>query len=468
VAVALPLVEMAVGIGLIPAISAGWAAAAAIGLLAVFVGAITLALARGRRPACRCFGQVHSSPVGGQTVARNIVLGAMAAFVVWGSATGHNPGALAWAATVTPARWLLGAAVVVLLAALAVEGWFVVNLARQQGRLLLRLEALEASNSEIPHPHEREAQGLAVGSIAPVFELPGLYGETLTLQALRSERRPVLLVFSDPGCGPCAQLMLQVANWQDHHRQALTIAVISHGDPDANRVKADEAGVRSVLLQKDFEIGDKYMIAGTPSAVLVNVDGKIASPIAAGIDAITALVTSVTTAPSTTGHHATAPPIGALAPNFTLPDNDDRPVSLGDFRRRRALLLFWNPACGFCARMLDELREWETTALRAAPQLVIVSTGTAAQNIEMGLHAPVLQDPSNTVAPTFGVNGTPMAVLVDGQGRIASHPAAGAEAVFELARNLLDPLTSGQAAAAQVVNSRPATQNSDTQPSSNG
>lgn len=128
-----------------------------------------------------------------------------------------------------------------------------------------------------------------------------------------------------------------------------------------------------------------------------------------------------------------------VAPDFTLPDIFGRQLSLRDFRGKPALLLFWDPACGFCARMLDDLRAWEITAPRTGPQLVVVSTGTTAQNMEMGLRAPVLGDSRNTVAPTFGINGTPMAVLVDARGRIASHPAAGAEAVFELARNLLAP-----------------------------
>jgi len=252
------------------------------------------------------------------------------------------------------------------------------------------------------------------------------------------EKRPVLLIFSDPGCTQCAELMPQVAEWQDRHRQALVITVISRGDPSAKQAQAADFGVHSVLLQKDSEIADKFAIAGTPSAVLVGADGTIASAVAAGIEAISALVASVTTAGST-GHPASALVVGAVAPDFTLPDTSERQVSLRDFRGKPALLLFWDPACGFCTRMLDDLRAWGTTTPRTGPQLVVVSTGTTAQNMEMGLRAPVLGDPPNTVAPAFGINGTPMAVLVDAQVRIASHPAAGAEAVFELARNLLAP-----------------------------
>ena len=40
-----------------------------------------------------------------------------------------------------------------------------------------------------------------------------------------------------------------------------------------------------------------------------------------------------------------------------------------------------------------------------------------------------------TIGPKFGVNGTPMAVLVDAEGKIASEVAAGAPDVLALARN---------------------------------
>jgi len=86
------------------------------------------------------------------------------------------------------------------------------------------------------------------------------------------EKRPVLLIFSDPGCTQCAELMPQVAEWQDRHRQALVITVISRGDPSAKQAQAADFGVHSVLLQKDSEIADKFAIAGTPSAVLVGAD----------------------------------------------------------------------------------------------------------------------------------------------------------------------------------------------------
>ena len=84
--------------------------------------------------------------------------------------------------------------------------------------------------------------------------------------------------------------------------------------------------------------------------------------------------------------------------------------------------------------MLDDLKAWEANAPARAPKLLVVSTGTVDENRAMGLRAPVVLDQGGGVMGAFGANGTPMAVLVDAQGRIASGVAAGAPAVLALAR----------------------------------
>ena len=59
----LPLVELVIAAALVPASIASIAAIAAIALLGVFVIAIVVNLARGRRPDCNCFGQVHGTTI---------------------------------------------------------------------------------------------------------------------------------------------------------------------------------------------------------------------------------------------------------------------------------------------------------------------------------------------------------------------------------------------------------------------
>jgi thiol-disulfide isomerase/thioredoxin len=58
--------------------------------------------------------------------------------------------------------------------------------------------------------------GLPPGSPAPDFTLPAIHGGSLSLAQFRG--RQVLLVFSDPHCGPCNQLAPELE--QAHRRGA--------------------------------------------------------------------------------------------------------------------------------------------------------------------------------------------------------------------------------------------------------
>ena len=101
--VLLPLAELAVAITLLPAATAWWGAIGALALLLLFVAGIGANLARGHKPDCRCFGQLHSAPAGWSTLARNTVLAALAAFVVLRGYGGAGPSALSWVGDLS--RW---------------------------------------------------------------------------------------------------------------------------------------------------------------------------------------------------------------------------------------------------------------------------------------------------------------------------------------------------------------------------
>src|SRR5919109_1921050 len=94
--IVLPLAELVVAGTLLPTATARWGALGALALLLLFVAVIGLNLAKGRRPDCHCFGQLHSSPVGSAAVARNGAFAAVAGFVVLQGYddSGHSLGAL--------------------------------------------------------------------------------------------------------------------------------------------------------------------------------------------------------------------------------------------------------------------------------------------------------------------------------------------------------------------------------------
>jgi len=161
----------------------------------------------------------------------------------------------------------------------------------------------------------------------------------------------------------------------------------------------------------------------------------VAAPLAVGGPAVMALLTNQPMPVPVPAGGAPLPAsrIGEPAPDFSLPDLDGKPVALSDFRGKRTMLLFWSPFCGFCQQMLQDLRQWEVKRSKDAPEILVVSTGVAQENRVMGLRSRMVLDMGMTVGQQFGANGTPMAVLIDADGRVASEVAAGAEAVLALA-----------------------------------
>ena len=479
----LPLAELAVAVALIPASTAWWGALGALAFLLVFATGISANLARGRKPDCHCFGQLHSAPAGWSTLFRNGVLATISGFILWEGREGAGLSAPSWLGALSIAQLMLFIGGLLVLGLLASGAWFLVHLLRQNGRLLVRLEALEqriasgeAAVLADAQPAENGSQrvpGLPVGAEAPTFNLQGLYGEMLTLEALRAPGKPVVLLFTDPDCGPCEALLPEIGRWQQDHAQKLTISLISRGTAQENRTKSSEHGLTGVLLQEDWEISEAYEVSGTPSAVLIQPDGTMGSPVVAGSEAIQSLVTRTVGAPAqlpvqtraaaqgdpcpNCGQiHApqpTAPAsekIGQPAPPIKLKDLSGKTVELKDFRGEKTLVLFWDPQCGFCQQILDDLKDLEANPPEEAPKLLVVSSGTVEDNKALGLRSPVLTDRQMTVGSAFGTYGTPTAVLIDERGNIASGVAEGAQAVLAFAGG-----GNGQVPAQQAVPAGP-------------
>ena len=222
-----------------------------------------------------------------------------------------------------------------------------------------------------------------------------------------------MLLFTDPGCGPCNALLPDIAKWQRELVGALTIGLISSGTTDRNRAKAAEHGISQIMLQENREVSTQFKAHGTPSAVIVSPAGLIDSPVAAGSGAIRQLVAKVTNTPAVkpaaqaapaaapaaaprtkpavkeaplnvqaqkpqggNGAAAVAPaaaPVAAVkgsgqpAPEVSLPDLSGNTVNLKDFEGNPTMVLFWNPGCGFCRKMADDLKAWEANPPAGAP-----------------------------------------------------------------------------------------------------
>jgi thiol-disulfide isomerase/thioredoxin len=259
---ALPVAELAIGLALVLAPTARWAALAALLLLTAFIAGIGRALARGEQPDCHCFGQIHSAPAGRVTLARNVVLATCAAVIV---AYGSGPAFDTWISA--RSAWQLVAIAAVLCAVAAVAyAWSVRRDVRRLRRDLETAGKVEALGRS----------GLPVGYDAPVFALPDLRGRRIVLTDLLERGKPVLLMFMSPGCTPCVALMPRVRDWQQTLSERLTIAVLTAGTAAQNAV-FEEHGLDYVLLQEQKEVADLFGVIATPSALFVSRDGKIAS-----------------------------------------------------------------------------------------------------------------------------------------------------------------------------------------------
>jgi peroxiredoxin len=295
-AVCLPLLELAVALALITAATTRWAALAALVMVLLFIGAISLNMARGRRPECRCFGQLHAAPVGWRTLARNMGLACVAGFVFWQGQDVFDQNLAAWPQDFTAKESITLVGAVVGIGLLTAMAMLLVQVLGQQGRILLRIEKLEEQFAD--HGAQmrnagaaRPQRGPPVGSVAPELSLLNIDGKTVTLHDLLRSQRPLLLIFIDPECRPCNALLPDIRRWQRDLVDKVTVACISRRTDAVNRTTPPEHGLPQILLQLDNEATVAYKVYGTPSGVLISVAGLIGGPIAEGSDAIRAQVT---------------------------------------------------------------------------------------------------------------------------------------------------------------------------------
>jgi hypothetical protein len=260
-AAGLPVTELAIAIALVPSATSRVAGVAAILLFATFTAAVATALARGRTPDCNCFGALRSAPIGPWTLVRNVTLTALGVVAVVDPAAGQLSAE--------------GVAIVILAVIVAALAAAQLELLRQHGRLLVRLDSM----------HGAAPAGLQIGEPAPDFELPDVTGEWFALDALLPGDRPLLLVFTHPECDACDA---PLAHFARRASDSPALAFISSGDPGAN-----VTGTR-VLLQTGREVAADYGIRAVPGAVLLTADGRIAAPPVEGSEAVIALHDGVT------------------------------------------------------------------------------------------------------------------------------------------------------------------------------
>jgi len=426
--------ELAVAVAMIAAGTAWYGALGAAALLTMFCTAIASNLLRNRHPNCNCFGQLSAAPVGWPTLARNAVLLGFAVAIIGAGRDAGAASVIGWLGQLITTQGLLLGAVLGAAAAVLVMV-LLMQIVQQQGRILLRLEALEQQlGVGLPaNGHAETPAGLSPGSDSPSFALNDLTGRTVELATLLDSPM-ALLLFSHPDCHPCQELLPDVIAWQRELAPAVKIAVIAEGSAETNREKFAARGVDLVLLQKEREVAERYGAYGTPSAVAVAADGRITSFVAQGAAAIRSLVEEVRagTLPALPPK-VEVPRIGDPVPDVKLVTLAGEPFAFSQLSGTAALLLFWNQSCGYCQRMLPELRASESKTNGSKPQWIVLVNGSPADGAALGVRSTIILDENGRAARAFGASGTPMALLLDRDGRVASDLAVGADEIFDLA-----------------------------------
>lgn len=313
----LPLAEVIIAVALIPLASAWYSACAALALFGIFIIAIGVNLARGRKPDCHCFGQLQSTPIGWKTLLRNSVLGVVAGWLVFRGPLGDGPSLLDHLASAgeNERRFFIFAAFV--LCFMLFRAMRRKQVAQPESSVEWDWgedDADESQDASEDSPAQvRPAQtrptptrptptrpappqfvparlALRIGTPAPEFAAPSINGEKCSLQSLRDEGKLVCLVFSTPHCDPCRALWPYLSRWAREHAQALNIVVVSRGSATAKLAQQHKFDPSRVLLQREFELSELYGVTSTPAAVLVGADGRIQSHLAVGREDISRLI----------------------------------------------------------------------------------------------------------------------------------------------------------------------------------
>ena len=369
---------------------------------------------------------------------------------------------------------------------LAAGTWLGYQLVRQNGRILLRLEAIERRLAARPAEQRREREGLPVGAPAPEFELPDLAGKPHKLSEFRG--KDLLLLFFNPKCGFCTKMAadLAVLPTDGSHGRAVPL-IVTTGDADENRKLVEQHGIRCVVLrQEQMEVASQYRAQGTPMGYRINAEGRIASDLAVGAEPLLKLAaapldlvpklpfgngrdreTSVSReaeasravrsqtevwergrAHGATPKHKHPDPslarsrlnrsglkAGEAAPEFTLPRIGGGELSLADLRGERVLLVFSDPNCGPCDELAPRLQELHLQ--RADLQVVVISRRDAeasrAKADSLGLTYPIVVQKQWEISLKYGMFATPIGYLLDEQGVLLSNVAVGVEPILALA-----------------------------------
>lgn len=126
-----------------------------------------------------------------------------------------------------------------------------------------------------------------------------------------------------------------------------------------------------------------------------------------------------------------------VAPDFSLPQLDGKPLALSSFRGKVVLLDFWATWCVPCREEIPRLVELQNKYGEKGLQIVGISMDDSPDPVrtfypQFKMNYPVVMGTAKTGEQYGGVLGLPIAFLIDREGRIVKkHIGATGSDVFE-------------------------------------
>jgi len=273
---------------------------------------------------------------------------------------------------------------VLLLIALAGCVWYLARLFKKTGELEDRLDDAIQSRSSASDVRFNPPAQLPIGAPAPFFV----------------EKCPTLFIFFSDDCGPCEALVTEIESW----RKAINVKVWN---------------------KNEGELADLYRVGWTPAAVIIGTNGRIASETALGDVEIRLLAEHAMREETPWQRDGNVLHVGSNIPRVTIQDAQGKTFDPEDLDK--SLLLFWNPYGPYCDPMLEDLADW-----KRIERLIIISSGPEDDELEGISNALILYSDGKETEEAFGLYGSPAAVLIDENGRIASTIAVGVDDVRAL------------------------------------
>ena len=149
-----------------------------------------------------------------------------------------------------------------------------------------------AGNGTRPHglrPLIAEGRSsLRLGDPSPEFSIVDLQGEIVGNKDFLG--RDTLLLFWDQGCPFCQAMADDLVRWEENRpKGAPRLVFVVSSDPDQVE-EASRSFKSKLVLDHEFELGALFGTNTTPSAILIDRDGKIASIVGVGLPNVLALV----------------------------------------------------------------------------------------------------------------------------------------------------------------------------------